>query len=173
MSRKPVFLFVPGAWHPASCFDSLTAILSSKGYEYQYANLASVGATPPVQSTDPDVQIVREATQDLLDAGKNVIVVMHSYGGVIGNEAMKYFVDEEAGTFRPQESGAQVIRMVWIASFILQKGGSLMAALGFKDLPVSENPHNIETAKLTVMASGLRLMYVFCAQSFHVNTSVY
>jgi len=152
MTENPTFLFVPGAWHPPSCFNSLTTILSQKGYDYRYVQLASVGGSPPVQSIDPDVQIIRETTQSLLDEGKNIIVVMHSYGGVIGSEAMKYFVDEETGQLQGSNSGAKIVRLVYLAAFVLSKGGSLMAALNFKDLPwwdingdivIAKTPHAI------------------------------
>ena len=145
MTERPTFLFVPGAWHPPSCFDSVTTILSQKGYDYRYVHLASIGESPPVQSTDPDVQIVRDIVQSLLDEGKNIIIVMHSYGGVVGSEAMKYFVNEKTGQLQGSNSGAKIARLVYLAAFVLPKGGSLMAALNFNELPVSrENSQGLK-----------------------------
>jgi hypothetical protein len=55
---------------------------------------------------------------------------MHSYGGMPASEAMKYFV----GGNEKDDMG-KIVRMVWVCSFALPKGGCLMAGLGWKDLP--------------------------------------
>lgn len=164
MVEKPVFLFVPGAWHSPRSYDAVAKLLAAQGYKYKYVHLASVGASHQIQPNDADVQIIQNATQDLLDEGKNVVLVMHSYGGAVGSEAMKYFIDEATGQFREQKNAAKVVRMVWLASFVLPKGGSLMAALGFKDTPVSgKRSLHLRVSKLTESVVQCR-----CMSSVHV-----
>jgi hypothetical protein len=47
-----------------------------------------VGAEPLVASTDEDVAFINSAVS-LANLGKDVVVVMHSYGGIPGSDAMK------------------------------------------------------------------------------------
>ncbi|KAI9731428.1 MAG: hypothetical protein M1818_007818 [Claussenomyces sp. TS43310] len=131
MASKPVFIFIPGAWHSAQAFAAAAALLKAKGYESVSVELASYGSLPPQPSIEADVALVRGAVGALLDAGKDVVVVMHSYGSVPACEAMKHFTKTNDGS----EGRGRIVRMVWLAAFILPKGGSLMAGLGGKDLP--------------------------------------
>lgn len=86
---KPTIVLVPGAWHTAKCYDILVPHLQDAGYAALALTLPSVGASPPTQSLDPDVDHIRKNIQPLLDAGKDVVVVMHSYGGIPGGSAVK------------------------------------------------------------------------------------
>jgi hypothetical protein len=131
MATKPTFVFVPGAWHGPEAFDAPAAILKSKGYGTAYINLPSVGADPQPQDFSSDVALITKTVEDLLAAGDDVVVVMHSYGGAPGCEAMKPFLENNTGS----NGRGKVIRLAWICAFVLPEGGCLMAGLGFQDLP--------------------------------------
>jgi len=69
-------------------------------------------------------------------------MIFHSYGGVPGCEALaEYLSDLEdskaagEGKGKVREGWGKVRRLVFCTAFVLPKGGSLMAALGGKDLP--------------------------------------
>lgn len=64
-------------------------------------------------------------------SGSDVVVVMHSYGGVPGMECMKYF---QQGHEKKKEGRGKIFRMVWVCSFVLRVGGDLMEGCGGKDL---------------------------------------
>jgi len=130
-TSKPVFVFIPGAWHGPECFEATIELLHKRGYSGQGINLASVGAQMPLENFDADVHIIRRTIEELVATGKNVVVVMHSYAGSPASEAMKYFVDDNAG----QNGKGKIIRMAWVCAFIFPEGGSLMKGLGMKDLP--------------------------------------
>ncbi|KAH8763615.1 Alpha/Beta hydrolase protein [Diaporthe sp. PMI_573] len=67
-SSKPVIVLVPGAWTPPTAYHKLTDILKSPPYNYT---------------------VVRSALEPLVTAGREVVLVMHSYGGVVGSSASK------------------------------------------------------------------------------------
>jgi hypothetical protein len=130
-TSKPVFVFIPGAWHGPECFEPTIKLLSERGYTSQGVNLASVGAQIPLENFDDDVQIIRKTISDLVTVGKDVVVVIHSYAGSPTSEAMKYFTDENEG----RNGRGRILRMAWVCSFVFTEGGSLMKGLGGKDLP--------------------------------------
>lgn len=123
--RHANFYAVPGAWHGPECFEPVANVLKQSGYDSTYITLKSVGATPPVKGFEPDVELVRNSVQQLLDEGKDVVLVMHSYGGAPGQQA--------AGELK--ESKGKLIRMAWITAFVFQEGQTLMAMLGGNPLP--------------------------------------
>lgn len=133
MSSKSELIIVPGAWHSPEAFQPTTALLKKAGYTVHGVTLPSVGASPQVQSFDPDVQAVRSVIDKVLSAGKDAVVIMHSYGGVVGSEALaEYLQTLQSG----QKQGyGKVKRLVFVCAFALPEGASLMAALQFKPLP--------------------------------------
>jgi hypothetical protein len=56
----------------------------------------------------------------VVSAGKEVVLVMHSYGGIIGSEAVNGL--EKAG--RKEKGG--VVHALLIAAFLVSKGSSLL-----------------------------------------------
>lgn len=133
MSSKPELLIVPGAWHGPEAFQPTTTLLVKASYNVHGVHLASVGASPQIQFFDPDVQAIRTALEKLLSAGKDVVIVMHSYGGVVGSEALAEYIETPE---KGQKSGhGKVKRIVFVCAFVLPEGGSLMGALQFKPLP--------------------------------------
>lgn len=57
-------------------------------------------------------------------------MLYHSYGGVPGSEALAPYL-----TPRPKPGYGKILRLVYIAAFVLPVGGSLIAALQNKPLP--------------------------------------
>jgi len=129
--NQPVFIFVPGAWHGPECFSSISDLLFKQGFQSQGINLPSVGSTQLLSNFDADVNVIRKTTADVLATGKDVVLVMHSYGASPGSEAMKGFMDDNDG----KNGMGKIVRMVWLCAFVLPVGGSLMAGLGHKNLP--------------------------------------
>lgn len=85
--EKPTFVFIHGIFHTASCYDSLITFLEPHGYECVAITHPSVGCKPVVHDFTNDVDFIRKKVQSLSDEGKEIIVVMHSYGG-----SMQYFL---------------------------------------------------------------------------------
>jgi pimeloyl-ACP methyl ester carboxylesterase len=134
MATKQEFIVVPGAWHSPEAFKSTTILLQNAGYTVHGISLPSVGASPPLQSFDPDVSVIQSTINKVLSSGKDVVIVYHSYGGVPGSEALgEYIKSLESG--EKKEGWGIVRRLVYCCAFVLPEGGSLMAALGFKPLP--------------------------------------
>lgn len=134
MGSQPEFIIVPGAWHSPESFKPTSDILEQKGYAVHGVNLKCYGASPPLRNFDPDVQVIRETVNKVLSSGKDAVIIYHSYGSVPGSEALSEYMKELEGGNR-KEGWGKIQRLVFCCAFVLPEGGSLMAALQYKDLP--------------------------------------
>lgn len=128
---KPTIILVHGAWHGPHLYQSLTSALESAGYTVKAPALPSVGGEH--ENFDADVALVREDIESSVEAGHDVVLLMHSYGGVIGSEAAKGFsrLDKPSG----DRDRGSVVRLIYLAAFALKEKTSLMDGLGGKPLP--------------------------------------
>lgn len=121
-TEKPTVLLVHGAWHNASCWDSTRAKLKKLSYPTEAVQLKSSGNA--VTTHLEDTAIIRKALESLIVAeSKFVILVMHSYGGVAGTNAVHGL--EAAARQEKGEKGG-IIHCLFVAAFLVPKGGSLI-----------------------------------------------
>lgn len=128
---KSTFVLVPGAWHSPAQFSYMIAHLHEAGYPTRSLTLPSVGSQEPKKiEVTTDVAFIREKVLlPLLEDGKDVVLVMHSYGGLPGGAAAKGLSKSERGS-EGQPGG--VIGLVFLAAFLAREGDSLLGALGGK-----------------------------------------
>jgi pimeloyl-ACP methyl ester carboxylesterase len=124
--KKPTIVFVPGAWHPPTAYDLLLPPLHQAGYTTTYVYLPSVGAIAPVTFED-DASAVRRVVAGLVELGREVVVVSHSYGASPATEALR-----DLSKKRQQEKGLDggVVQLVYIAAIVPTKGVSAVEAFG-------------------------------------------
>lgn len=98
---KPSILFIPGSFGLPEFYDPVFDLVRAKGYEIRGLHKPSVGLSagqprPGVPATmyDDAAHIAGEA-EKLVDAGKDVILVPHSYGGVPTTQSTKGLSKEE------------------------------------------------------------------------------
>lgn len=126
----PVIVLVPGAWHTPGALSKVANLLEEAGYETIGVNLPSNNShSQPLENYNPDVAVIRSAIEGCIAKGKDVVLFMHSYGGMPGNEACKGLIKNQNG----QKYG--VIHVVFCAAFALPEGVSLFEAAGGRDAP--------------------------------------
>lgn len=131
---KPVVVVVPTAWHSPQHYSLLFDLLQKAGYAVSAQPLPSVNPATPVNvHVATDAEFVRhQQLLPLLDQGKDVLLVMHGYGGCPGGMAAK-------GLSKKQRSaeGVQggVVGLVFVAGFLLLEGESVFSKLGGKFEP--------------------------------------
>ncbi|KAI1365675.1 Alpha/beta hydrolase fold-1 [Xylaria arbuscula] len=126
-AKKPVLVFCPGAWCDPGYFKFTTDILTKAGWTCLAVSLPSVGSelrpkdAPPItHGLQTDAQAVRDVIIPQLNAGHNVVVVCHSYGGVVTAEAVKGL---DAASRGPNATA--VIRLIYVAAIVLDVGGKV------------------------------------------------
>ncbi|KAL1958634.1 hypothetical protein VTO42DRAFT_3977 [Malbranchea cinnamomea] len=121
-TTNPVVVLVPGAWHTPAAFDVLRPVLHKRNYDSVAVSLPSVSVAPGLPDFSADVAAVRETVEHQLnEQGRNVVLVMHSYGGVVGTEALKGLSEEE-WTQRGEKT--HVVALVYITRVVPKLGGS-------------------------------------------------
>ena len=127
---KPTMVFIPGAWHTPEPFKVIVAKLSILGYKCIPLSLLAAGHEPAVLDLQPDIDIVHRTVQDEVDQGHLVVVVAHSWGGIIAGGAL----DGLSKTER-EKSGRKggVVKLAYMCAFIPPEGVSLATALGGAD----------------------------------------
>lgn len=120
MSSKPTLVFVPGAWHSPGYFDLLREHLSKHGYSSAAVTTPSVNSDPPVESMQPDVAAIMSVTRSKLESGNDVILVMHSYGGMPGTQASGQLVKDLKAA--PPGVQGRIRRLVYISAWVPSEG---------------------------------------------------
>lgn len=73
---------VHGGWHPPVCYAPLGTCLEALGYKYICPQLPTLGPSAKGVTCTADIECIRKAAIELIDQGREVVVIGHSYGGV-------------------------------------------------------------------------------------------
>jgi pimeloyl-ACP methyl ester carboxylesterase len=143
----PTFLLIPGAWHLPAYFDPVISYLSNHHYPSVAVTLPDVNSSPAATSIQSDVSVAADALTALLNNGSDVIVVMHSYGGMVGTDAVGRVVEERPGhghgggggckKARSKSKFGRIRRLVYVAAHVPLEGQTLFEAI---DGAVQEPP---------------------------------
>jgi pimeloyl-ACP methyl ester carboxylesterase len=86
---SPTILIVPGGWHTNTHYTALQHALTSAGFKVHISFLPSTSLTqPPYAALAADTAHVRSEAERLISDGEELIVLMHSYGGQVGTNAL-------------------------------------------------------------------------------------
>lgn len=118
-TEKPTILLIPGAWHKAGAFEAVIGILRTQGYPAAITALLSAGG-PASTTVADDAEHIRQAyLNDLVAQGKDVVMVMHSYGGIPGTESIKGLARKDLAA---QGKQGGVVALLYVAAFLIPAG---------------------------------------------------
>ena len=124
----PGLVLVPGAWHSPVHYTELIGLLSVAGYRTASQRLPSCNfANSEAQSVADDADAIRNnLILPQLDLGKEVVVIMHSYGGSPGSMAAKGL---SLADRRAADKPGGIIGLIVICGFLASTGQSLKSIL--------------------------------------------
>lgn len=135
MSQKTSFVLVPGAWHRAETWDKVTSIIEAKGYTCISVTLPSTTGDPAAGLGD-DVETVQKAIRSQTTQGRDVVLVVHSYGGLIGSSSIKGFArTHHDSSVSSSTSSGHVIGMAMMATGFAITGKTFLEGTGGKPPP--------------------------------------
>jgi alpha-beta hydrolase superfamily lysophospholipase len=81
---KPTILIVPGSFAPPTIYEELVRLLKAKGYPALAVQLPTTMKRMPLAPATmlEDADVIKRAAEALINLGREVVVVAHSYGGV-------------------------------------------------------------------------------------------
>jgi pimeloyl-ACP methyl ester carboxylesterase len=140
-ASKPVIVFIPGAFSRPADFDLVSHPLQEHGYEVHVVHHPSSPdvLTDPTPSMYDDADNIHRMVEYLADAGKEVVLVMHSYGGLPGTQACEGL--SRAERLRASKPGG-LVRLLYVGAAIAPVGSSMAGILRTK-MPLP----SIETVK--------------------------
>ncbi|KAJ6788726.1 hypothetical protein PWT90_03924 [Aphanocladium album] len=150
---KPTLIFVPGAWHRPETWDEAIAEVNSKGYKGIAVTLPST-LGDPTATFGQDVKAVQEVIRQETDSGNNVVLVVHSYGGQVGNSAVKGFSPKSEGR---ADAKGNVIGLVMMATGFTTPGVAFLEAMG--GTPPPSWKMNTETGFADIVAEPRDMLY--------------
>lgn len=168
---KPTIVIVPGAWQLSSCFAPFADLLRSKGgFETEVVTMPSVGGTQlPLTGLPEDIAAVRAVIQPLIEAGREIVLLTHSAGGISGGGAVKGL---DARTRGEAGLAGGVVRIIYMAAFIVPKGSSLLQMLGGKPAPWMVVEVSLASGVCKVTGSfgtQQRRLLLWNSKSFHMR----
>ena len=125
-SMLPTILAVPGAWHTVESFDTVKKIFTDRNYDFVSQN--APGVVDANSTVTGDAASLRtNLLQPLVEAGKDVIVMMHSYGGMYGSQAVQGLSKRERA-----QSGKQggVVSLIYVSAVTPLEGQSTLDMMG-------------------------------------------
>ncbi|EFW98422.1 hypothetical protein CMQ_4274 [Grosmannia clavigera kw1407] len=102
------------------------------GWETEAVEYPSVGAEPPTKHMPEDAAAIRAVLTPLVEQGKEVIVVVHSYGGVPGASAIQGLGWKQRA--KEGKTGG-VSLFIYLSAFVTRKGKCPKELLGGQFLP--------------------------------------
>lgn len=117
MSQSPVFVLVGGVSHTPTFFEALIKELENHGRQSHAVKYPTVGRETVSTTQQDEVKAIQDAVARFVDdEQKDVILVMHSYGGWPGSRAVKGF-DKETRAQHGKKHG--IVEIVFLAAFLL------------------------------------------------------
>ena len=116
---KPAIVLVPGAWHVPRNYSLLTSRLEESGYDVHCLSLPSMEDATIDDNWKEDVKLVSRTVEQLADQGREVLIVMHSRGGLVGSDAAK---DLSSADRAKEGKQGGVVGMVYLAAFACPEG---------------------------------------------------
>ena len=121
-NTRPTILLIPGAWFPPSAYNAFLHAVRNAGYQTVCASYPSLNPKDPkhADAATDTLFVVQNYLIPLIEIEqKDVVIVMHSYGGIPGSGAATGF-----GKAARQQQGRKggVVGLVHSSGFVLAEG---------------------------------------------------
>ncbi|KAK1140974.1 hypothetical protein N8T08_009720 [Aspergillus melleus] len=140
--KTTAIIIVHGAYFLPSAWDAFNDQLSQRGFTVLYPRLPTCSdLRPPRALLADDVAAVRAAATELIAANHKILILAHSYGGIVASEAIT--PDLYIGASKTLSKGISSI--IYISPWLVPPGSSVPSVIekyGFQcqvDLGVNED----------------------------------
>ncbi|KAI9881247.1 MAG: hypothetical protein M1830_005533 [Pleopsidium flavum] len=125
-TTKPAILIVHGAYQLPSTWTPFISTLRTAGFQTSCPRLPTCGNTRSSQATlADDVTAIRTAATELVSTGHKIIILAHSYGGVVASEA----ISPDLYASNLKNNGGGVVHLIYLSAWLVLKGQSVNSIL--------------------------------------------
>lgn len=128
---KAQLVFVPGHWHTLFFTKPIVAAVEQLNHQIVPHQLASVGRKEPRPTFADDVSGINQAVLQVLETGQDAVLVLHSYAGMPGSEAVNQLI--ELGALNSHPGRGRLRRVVYIAAYFFPAGFQMDAKIFIGD----------------------------------------
>lgn len=128
-SAKPTVLLVHGSFHGPECWHLVKPKIEALSYPVVTVSLATVGRQNPTATYLNDVAAIHKVILPILDEGKEVVIVAHSWGGIPGVASIENQSIAER-VAKGQIGGVKAILLI-ASGVILKRGATLAETNGY------------------------------------------
>ncbi|KAG8527344.1 uncharacterized protein KY384_007496 [Bacidia gigantensis] len=131
MPPQPTIVLAHGSWQTATNFDALRKELAKLAFPTVAKTMPSSteDAEQPSFTAQKDAEYLRRSViEPLIKEEKEIVVVMHSYGGIYGSSAIQESMKLSDRKRRGLKGG--VLGLVYIAAFVAPPGMSSLGVFG-------------------------------------------
>ncbi|KAJ5604893.1 alpha/beta-hydrolase [Penicillium lagena] len=135
---KPVLIFVHGGWHTPECWTYIVSLLRPQGYECVTPQLDYSGTAKPVESIASSIEQIQKLLNVATMAGRDVVLVNHSFGGVVGCSAVKGFTQKNSSQLHA--GSGRVIGIIHLSAIMVPSHCSVDDLASLSPDPLFHNP---------------------------------
>ncbi|KAF4982468.1 hypothetical protein FZEAL_1922 [Fusarium zealandicum] len=149
MAQTPTLVLVPGAWHSPDTWGKIVSAMEPRDFKCVPVALPTTSSSNAKFSDD--VKAVRESVLAETTQGRDVVVVVHSYGGAVGSSAIKGLtLKGPHHSSSTDKASGHVIGFFMIASGFMVGGVTFLDGLGGKPPPSWDADYENNVAALKV-----------------------
>ncbi|KAF2752142.1 alpha/beta-hydrolase [Sporormia fimetaria CBS 119925] len=155
MSRLPTLVFIHGSWHQPNCYrEIIKPLQETHGFRCIAVSLPSTSGDPNASFKD-DIDAARTPITHETAQGRNVVVIAHSYGGMVGNSAIKGLTRPKSHNNPNLANDPDFQTSSMPSSTAASISGSTTTSLRTSQIKQSPNPGSV--IGLILIASGFTL----------------
>lgn len=137
MSR-PTLVIIPGSFSPPALYNNFAENLRSLGFDTVLEGLQSAIRKEPAPSSGmyDDAAVFHDIVEKLADEGKEIILLPHSYGGVVANESAKGLLKIDREKVGKPGGVIQIVNITTVTPPVGETTYDQAADLGFDKVPI-------------------------------------
>jgi pimeloyl-ACP methyl ester carboxylesterase len=120
-AKNPTIIFVPGSWLHPDIYKEETTLLSD--FPSEIVILPTTGMRPGSPDMKEDIEAIHAVLTKETEQGNDIILIMHSAGGLIGTEAAKGFSKSER---LASDKVGGVVSLIYVAAVIPYLGKNIL-----------------------------------------------
>lgn len=127
---KPTLLFLHGSWHTFEVWERVRPLLEEKEYKCIAPQCIFCGTEEPVRSIAPCITQIQDIIAEETSAGRDVVLINHSFGGIVGCSAVNGFTVKNPSRLATGADTGKVIGIVQVTALTIPSNMSLAQIQG-------------------------------------------